>query len=160
MPYPIIRAAQALAVWKAIESGAMGKMEPADRKAAEARACEEFVQAAYAVSFNLVLDFVRYEEEIAYRAAQGHPKDTDQNGAEITTKNEVRYKAFTGDGGFLVQKMNLNPGNPGVRLIPGEVPTENFLQLLIDLPDLLDTLPIVYKQVSKRSGRPYGHTDW
>ena len=145
MSFNIVRTAQTLAVWRAFESGAMGTMELADRKAAEAKASEDFVTAAYGIAFGLVQDFVHYKNEIAYRAdirsKKVRPLDTDAGGGEITTTNEVRYSAETSGGGFLIQKMDLDPDNLGIRLLPGEASIENFLQLMIDLPELLEILP-------------------
>lgn len=130
----LARAAQALAVWRYVESSSVrNDASSAELKGHAAQAHQRFVQAAYEVVFDLVprlLDF-----------------------GEVVTKNEVRYQAAAGAGGLVIQKMNLDPDNPGIFLTPEGVSvsaaippappsTENWLQLMMDLPELLEILEV------------------
>lgn len=133
----VARAAQALAVWRYLESSS-ARNDPAMSTQAElkghiAYAHQQFLRAAYEVAFGLVRPLLDF--------------------GEVVTKNEVRYSAVTGGGGFVIQKMNLDSDNPGLFLVPegvrvpAAVPipppsTENWLQLFIDLPELLEILGV------------------
>jgi hypothetical protein len=131
----VAKAVQALAVWRYVESSsAQGDASQADLKSHAAHAHQAFTRAAYEVAFALVPRLLEF--------------------GEIVTKNEVRYAPMvTRDGEFIVQKMNLDPDNPGLFLtpegvtVPAVVPipppsTENWLQLFIDLPELLEILEV------------------
>lgn len=123
----VAEAVQALAILRAAEAHeAVGNddesLPMAEIKAAIARAHEQFVQAAYAIAFDLVPKL----------HARG----------EITSQHNVRYSATPAGGGFVVVKMNLDPKNPGTMLEPGSAPINTWLQLMIDLPELLETLEV------------------
>jgi|GEM_PF-2236371 len=130
----VARAAQALAIWRYVESSsAKDYASPAELKGDAAHAYQQFLQAAYAVVFDLVPKLLTF--------------------GEVVTMNEVRYSAAAGGGGFVIQKMNLDPDNPGLFLVPEGVsvpaavpipppPTENWLQLFIDLPELFEILEV------------------
>ena len=123
----VVKALQALAIIRAAESEEARTADDqaalkADIKAAIARASDQFVQAAYAVSFDLVSRMLAYDE--------------------ITTEFGVRYSATAGGGGFVIQKIISHPDNPGMLLKPDRAVTSNWLQLMIDLPELLETLEV------------------
>jgi hypothetical protein len=126
----IARAASALAIWKHAGDQASRAAAPSElptAKAREAQAHEEFIHAAYAVAFDLCAYLYNY--------VQRHDD-------RIVTKNEVAYAFATDNGGFILQLMDLGPSNPGVPLRPDVASAENFLQLMIDLPELLETLGV------------------
>jgi hypothetical protein len=111
-----------LAVWHYLESAsAKDEADPAELKSRIAHAHEGFVTGAYAVAFELVPRLLLH-------------------GEEITTQSEVRYMVTPAGGGLLIQKMNLEPDNPGIVLDPDSASTENWLQLMIDLPELIGIL--------------------
>ncbi len=130
----LARAVQALAVWRYVESSsARNDASPAELKGYAAHAHQGFVQAAYEVAFDLVSRFLDF--------------------GEVVTKNGVRYQAAAGGGGFVIQKMDLDPDNPGIFLTPEGVSvpagialappsTENWLQLMIDLPEIFEILEV------------------
>lgn len=131
----VARAAQALAVWKYLEShGPESDMTTVStHKSHVAHAYQQFLLSAYDVAFALVPRLLEF--------------------GEVVTQNEVRYSAAAGGGGFVIQKMNLDPDNPGLFLrpegvtVPAVVPipppsTENWLQLMIDLPEILELLEV------------------
>jgi hypothetical protein len=120
----LAQAAQALVAWRIYESGDTDELSnPADRKAAAAHAHQLFITAAFGVAFDLV----------PYLLAHGQ---------EVATINEVRYCATPEGGGLIILKMNLDPANPGTLLTPDTAGTEHFMQLICDLPELIDVLKI------------------
>ncbi|MBI2798017.1 hypothetical protein HYX70_01795 [Candidatus Saccharibacteria bacterium] len=118
----VAKAARALAAWRAVESDAVEDMDAAVKKASIATAHEMFLREVYAIAFDLV------------------PKILDHG--EIAVVSEVHYSAVAGGGGFIVQNMNFDHQSLGVLLMPNQVSIENWLQLMIDLPEILETLGV------------------
>ncbi len=118
----LAEATKYLAIWVAAETRATHETSSvADLKAATAKAATLFVKHAYEVAFELTHHLLRHE-------------------GEVITKSETRYTATATDGGIVVQKMDMDQDNPGLLLHPERASTENFLQLMIDLPELLFAL--------------------
>lgn len=131
----VARAVQALALWCHVESNSAEKLQVPEsvRKSHMAAAHRNFIAAAYEVASSLVpllLDF-----------------------GEVVTKNNIHYTAVAGGGGFVVLKPGIDTDHPGIFMtpegvtVPSAVPIpppsiENWLQLMGDLPDLLEILEV------------------
>lgn len=122
----VARMASALAIWGSAETAAIEKpTNVSSLKAVADQAANQFVYAAYAVCFRIAPYILARRQE-------------------ITTISGTRYSAIReGAGsGLIVQKTSLKSGDPGITLSPTTASMENFLQLAIELPELLDKLGI------------------
>lgn len=127
MLHAVALAAQALAVWRAAETDIIvgiddESLPTPEVKAFIAQAYEQFVQACFDVAFDLAPKLFSF--------------------GEYTSAHDVRYTATPSGGGLVIQKMDLDPANSGVMLVPGQVPINAWLQLIIDLPELLKALEV------------------
>lgn len=111
---------EALAVWRIAETGATQETSNvADLKAAAAQAADIFIARAYDLCFEITPYLLRCDNA-------------------IKTMNGVRYSASPANGGFVLQQME--PDSPGVFLTRYGAPIECFLQLAVDLRDILQAL--------------------
>lgn len=115
-------AAQKLALLRAAE--ARVKEDTANRaeaRADEALVQESFILAAYSLAFDLVGPVLKH--------------------GLIVTNSGSKYRASPQDGGML--RLAFTDHKGGYWLLPNiDVPVEVFVQLMIDLPELLETLEV------------------
>lgn len=116
-------AAQAVAIPRWLEFSLAGEYyTPAQVEAQTAKAYEQFIEAAAAIA-----------DELAPLLSPSVLQ---------SRRSGAQYLACPVEGKWVVfQKMSyINSAGPGTMLIPGEAYEENFLQLLVDLPELLELL--------------------